>query len=146
MVNRFLALLLLPLVSIAALGCAEEPTKIDNPPSGDTALHLLISNQSFDVDPVDVDVFIDGKHVVTGDLQVNSQHTWYPFDFYVPTGHHTIRALGMGGDVTLNADFDVSTETWGVLNFWYSEDTQGVAKGTPEHFDWMTSTTEPIFN
>jgi hypothetical protein len=145
MVKRF-ALLLLTLFSLAALGCSQEPTKIDDPPSGNIALHLLISNQSFDLDPVDVDVFIDKKHVVTGDLRVNGQHTWYPFDFYVPAGPHTLRVEGLGGDVTLNADFDVSAETWGVLNFWYYEDAQGGAEATPKHFDWTTSTTEPMFD
>lgn len=144
MMNRF-ALLLLSLFSIIALGCATEPTKIGSPPSGDLALHLLISNQSFDLDPVDIDVFLDGKHVVTGDFHVNGQHTWVPFDFSVPAGHHTLRVEGVGGDVTLNAGFDMSAETWGVLNFWYYKDAQGGAEATPKHFDWTLSPTQPFF-
>jgi hypothetical protein len=55
--------------------------------------HLYVSNQSFDIGQVDIDVYIDDVHVVTGGFVVEQQHTRLRFDFNIAPGTHSIRAV-----------------------------------------------------
>ena len=43
-------------------------------------LHFYVSNQSFDLDPVDIDVYVDDVKLITGDFLVEGQHSWHAYD------------------------------------------------------------------
>lgn len=82
-------------------------------------LHLYVSNQSFAVDPVDVDVFVDGVKLVTGDFLVGNQHTFVRFDFQAATTKHTLRAVTQKGGVERTEPVDVpASGRWVVVMFW----------------------------
>jgi len=80
--------------------------------------HLYVSNQSFDIDPVDIQVYIDGDEVVNGIFSVESQHTWILFDLDLDVGEHTVRAVGHNGQAELTGTFLVTEEHWGLVEFW----------------------------
>ncbi len=86
------------------------------------ALHLYVSNQSFDINPVRIEVFIDDLAVICGDFDVGDQHNWTLFDMELEPGTHTIRAVGNEGGAELAETFDMDGERWAVIDFWfYSE-------------------------
>jgi hypothetical protein len=110
------------LFGFALTGCgggnpdANTTTAIVTASSGN--FHLYVSNQSFDIDPVDIQVFIDGKEVVNDTFKVESQHTWILFNLELEPEKHTLRAVGHGGEAELSESFVTSTEDWGVVEFW----------------------------
>jgi hypothetical protein len=110
-----------------------EPLKIADVPApagADTApLHLYVSNQSFENDLVQIDVFMNGTRVVTGDFPVGSQHNWYEFDIEVPVGTLSVRAIGIDGNADLGQQIEVPAERWVVIDYWFYPDE---AEG--EHF------------
>jgi hypothetical protein len=109
--------------------------ELDAPSNVAVPFHVYVSNQSFDLDPVDVDLFVDGKKVVTGDFRVEGQHTWIEFDFTIAVGEHTIRAVTQKGNVERTETIEIpSGEHWAVVNFWYSAKTQGGAEETAPSF------------
>jgi hypothetical protein len=120
-----------------------EPEKLaDLPGDGDTVtLHMYVSNQSFDVSPVDIDIWLEDTHVVTGGFDVEGQHNWVLFDLQVPGGPYALHAEGFGGSVVIDEAVPVPEERWGVLEFWYYT-------GDPTHplFTWNLFETPVAFN
>lgn len=119
-----------------------EPEKLADPPSdGDTVpLHLYVSNQSVEISPVGIDVWLDGTHVVTGGFEVGGQHNWILFELRVPPGTHALHAEGRGGAIVLDITVPVAGERWGVLDFWYYYGDPG------PRFIWNLSDTPVVFN
>jgi hypothetical protein len=83
--------------------------------------HLWVSNQSFDVDPVDIQVYVDDNQVVCDSFRVESQHTWILFELELDRGEHSLRAVGLDGQVEFVETFGVSDEHWGLVMFWTEE-------------------------
>jgi hypothetical protein len=114
--------------------------------------HILTSNQSFDLDPVDIDLYVDGQHVVTGDFVVEGQHTWIVegqhtwinFDFEIGDGTHELRAVTKKGAVEKVEKFSVAGERWAVVDFWYAK-TRGSAEETPPSFGMNLYDEQPRF-
>lgn len=98
-----------------------DPEKLsDVPADGETVpLHLYVSNQSFDISPVGIDIWLQETHVITGGFHVEGQHNWILFELEVPVGNHVLRAESLEGSVVLNESIRVAAERWGVLDFWY---------------------------
>lgn len=89
-------------------------------------LHVYVSNQSFDLDPVDIRVELDGDLAVTGDFLVEGQHSWHVFKFEVPEGSIRLDARTIVGDAELSQSLDVTADLYAVLDFWYYP-------GDPDH-------------
>jgi hypothetical protein len=119
------------------------PTKLTSlSTDGDgVTLHLYVSNQSFHLSLVDIDIWLDDTHMVTGGFDVEGQHNWILFDLQMPAGSHSMRAEALDGTVLLNVAVPVPQERWGVLDFWYYTD-------DPSHpqFTWNLSATPVAFN
>ena len=107
-------------LSLALAGCSgtSNSTPVESATSGN--FHLYVSNQSFDIDPVNIQVYIDGEMIVDGTFRVESQHTWILFDLELEPGEHTLRAVGNNGDAELAETFNISDEHWGAVGFWAS--------------------------
>jgi hypothetical protein len=106
---------------------ASEEVKCDVVP-GDLAatadsflFHLWVSNQSFDVDPVDIRIYVDDHQVVCDSFRVESQHTWILFELELDEGDHSLRVAGLDGEVELVDTFEVANEHWGLVMFWTEE-------------------------
>jgi hypothetical protein len=89
-------------------------------------LQLYVSNQSFDIDPVDITVELDGDVAVIGNFLVEGQHSWHVFKFEVPKGVHRLDARTEVGDATLTQSIDVNATRYAVLDYWYYP-------GDPDH-------------
>lgn len=94
-------------------------------PDPDGNLVLYVSNQSFDLDPVDIAIELDGARVVGQSFEVESQHNWERFVLRVAPGDHTLRAHSVKGDATLTKRFTVEDKHWAVVDFWYSDGKSG---------------------
>jgi hypothetical protein len=136
------------LLVLTVSGCAplETPHKVNELSPGDVPLHLIVSNQSFDIDPVDIDVYVDEVHAISGDFEVGSQHTFLTFDFTTGAGPHALRAVGHGREVALGESFELTGETWGVLMFWYYARSEDGHEADAEHFSWSAQPTRPMFD
>ncbi len=89
-------------------------------------LQLYVSNQSFDIDPVDIRVELDGDVAVVGDFLVEGQHSWHVFKFEVPEGSVRLDARTIVGEAELTQTFNVTTDRYAVLDYWYYP-------GDPDH-------------
>jgi hypothetical protein len=125
---------------------AELPRKLaELPENGETPFHLVVSNQSFDTDPVRIDVYVDDVRVVTGDFKVEGQHSYHTFDFSTAPGTHHVRAVTVDG-IEIEEDVVLTEETWGILMFWHYATAQGGAEVTPKSLSWSTRDSQPMWD
>ncbi len=96
------------LLAVFVVGCSGE-NKSD--------FILYVSDQSFDLSPVEIKVYIDDKLVINEDFEVGNQHNWNEFRFKLSPGSHTIKAVTAEG-IILEKDFTIVARTYGVLNYW----------------------------
>ena len=89
---------------------------------------LTVSNQSFDIDPVDILVKIDGITVIDDEFLVKQQHNYHHFDFILKPGTHTIYAESTKGKYQLNEEFTIEKELWASLDFQYYEGDETLPK------------------
>ena len=82
---------------------------------------LTVSNQSFDIDPVDILVKIDGITVIDDEFLVKQQHNYHHFEFLLKPGTHTIYAESNRGNHQLNEEIIIEKELWASLDFQYHE-------------------------
>ena len=108
----------------------------------DGNLQLYVSNQSFDVDPVDITVEIDGTVAVVGDFLVEGQHSWSLFEFDVAKGTHLLDARTTVGDAELSETFEVTADRYAVLSYWYYPDDPE----TPRMFSLYLLEEPPLFD
>ncbi len=117
------------IVSLLMIGCYQ----FDNPDETDDNILtqnedgnfvLYVSNQSFDITPVDITIHIDGKLAVSSDFEVGSQHNWIKYIFELAPGSHTLVALSEIGVTEMAEEIEITDEpVWAVVNFWYDSDT-----------------------
>jgi len=98
------------------------------------SLFLYVSNQSFDVTPVDIKVTIDDKVVADQSFEVGNQHTWKEFPLVLSKGRHKLHVESMKGQSVLDKELDIKNRHWAALDFWYSEKERGGAPPAPKHF------------
>jgi len=89
---------------------------------------LTVSNQSFDIDPVDIVVMIDNKTVIDKEFLVKFQHNYQTFEFDLTPGTHTLYAESLEGKYTLKEEFTIVKELWASLDFEYYEDDETLPK------------------
>jgi hypothetical protein len=143
--RSLLALALLASACTTSIESAPDPPRQHLPRSDDPTFTLYVSNQSFDLSPVDIQVGIDGQTAVTGDFVVEGQHTWIPFDFELAPGPHQLRVASWAGGAMLDQafDFDMDARRWGVLSFWYYA--AGSPEPTPHQFSFQVLDEPPVF-
>ena len=126
--NRIAALAVLVLIVVScqpggANPCEGKPTRSDIATSNDPAvLHLWVSNQSPDIDPVAIEVAIDGTLVVCDWFDVEDQHNWIEYVIRLDERDVMLQAQATGGEANLTQEFSMPPELWGVLEFWFYED------------------------
>jgi len=122
-------------IALATLitGCNEKNSSSDNTlpaiepnnildPNGNFSLY--VSNQSFEIDPVDMIVSIDGVRIVANHYTVGKQHTLIEYKLNLSPGDHTIHVVSRLGDATLTETFTLEESkppiNAGVVTYWYS--------------------------
>jgi hypothetical protein len=102
-------------------------------------LHLYVSNQSRDIDPVAVQITLDGEVVVDQEFEFLDMHNWILFKLMVPPGDHVLHAVAPEVGVELRETFEVDGERWAVVDFW----AEPVGHGPGPRFTWLIQA-EPI--
>lgn len=133
-VSAFFVGLLIALVGCSALppaGSADDPSW-DPAPAPDGNFTLYVSNQSFDIESVDIVVEVDGVRVVDDVFAVESQHNWKQYVIDLAPGTHTLTARSVEGDATFEQSFEVTGDHWAAVDYWYVTEERGTP--TPKQF------------
>lgn len=84
---------------------------------------LLVSNQSFDVTPVDIKISIDGQVIVKDDFDVQGdqlpQHNWQRYHLRIEDGSHSLAAESKKGKAQERITFEVSGLHTVTIAFWH---------------------------
>ena len=126
-----------------------KPTLVGTPDAPENVavpFHLILSNQSFDVDPVDLEVYVDGVHVVTGDFAVGSQHTFVQFDFPLAVGEHALKVVSKRGKAERTATVAVNGERWAVVMYWWYATARGGQPADTPSISVDVQDTQPLFD
>jgi hypothetical protein len=142
----FLAVAAATATMAAAAGCepVHEPRQHLEPPAT-PGLTLLVSNQSFELDPVDITIRLDDQLAVTGDFRVEGQHTWLPFDFDLGEGLHRIDVTTADAEAELHETFTLPGRGWAVVMFWYYPPGSS-SEPTPPQFTFSVHDEPPAFH
>ena len=83
---------------------------------------LLISNQSFDIDPVDIEIRIDGDVVVKDNFNVQkgelAQHNWQQYHLHLSNGSHQLTATAKKGKAQLQTELLVEGTQTVMIAYW----------------------------
>ncbi len=82
---------------------------------------LYVSNQSFDMSPVDITVHINGKKAVSADFAVGNSHTWVKHTFQLAPGKHKIAAVSQKGSSRIEKEIEVKDKHWVVIDYWFTK-------------------------
>ena len=107
-------LILIVFVALLISGCST---------GNDNNFILYVSDQSFDISPVDMKIYVDGQLIIDDDFEVGNQHNWKKYEYKLGIGKHTIKAVSQKGDAVLEEDFFVLNKRWAVLDYWSSQTT-----------------------
>ena len=137
---RYTVRMLLVLAVVIALWLALVPIN----------LTLYVSNQSPAVDPVDVQVEVDGQLVANDQFRFGDGHTQRRFVLPLRLGWHRIDARTVKGESVLQSEFSMFWSRWAVLNYWYYPDKPDVPWPrdwkTPKHFSFNIWSKPPAFD
>lgn len=103
------------------VGCATEPHQITPEPENPN-FTLYVSNQSFDIDRVGIQVDLAGELAVAGDFDVEGQHTWHQFRFELPADVGIPLEARAHGDVLTDTITVRDAHDYAVINFWSSDE------------------------
>lgn len=126
--------------ALLLVGCAVEPHQITPAPENPN-FTLFVSNQSFEIDRVGIQVDLDGELAVDGDFDVEGQHSWHEFTFRVPAGVE-IKLQARAHDDVLSETFKVTDDhDYAVINFWSADQNSS----TP-YLDYFFQDDRPFFD
>jgi hypothetical protein len=88
-------------------------------------LTLLISNQSFDINPVDIEIKIDGEVVVKDNFNVQqgqlSQHNWQQYHLQLSRGSHQLVATSKKGKAQLQTELKIEAAQTSMIAYWKNQ-------------------------
>jgi hypothetical protein len=80
-------------------------------------VHFFVSNQSLAVDPVAIEVGIDGRRIFQRELSTGSQHNWERVTISASAGKHTLTVSEAKTGTRQSQELNVSGERWVVIRF-----------------------------
>jgi len=102
---------------------------------------LWVSNQSFAITPVDIQIEVDGKLVAKGLFHVETQHTIIPFGLNLRPGKHSIHIWSEKGMAEKKMEFEIQDQNVGIVEYWYYPDDH--YHPTPKNFTFRIQN-EPL--
>jgi hypothetical protein len=134
--KRLSQLSLLAIIVWMSDGCSTpnsvSPKSVVTDPNGN--FHLYVSNQSFAISPVDIEVFIDGEQIVNESFDVGSQDSFKTFVLRLSPGRHKIVAESSEGHAKLEQTIEVDNKLWAALAYWSSPKSKGDVESYLGHF------------
>ena len=90
---------------------------------------FLLSNQSFDINPVDIEVRLDGKVAIEGEFDVTGdqmpQHNWLHYRFQLESGDHELTVSSDRGEAQLATVLAVAGMHTVAVAFWHGRQVAG---------------------
>jgi|1_EtaG_2_1085319.scaffolds.fasta_scaffold39629_1 hypothetical protein len=141
--NKNLLTIFLILQSLFQIGCKEDTTIMMLPQNENGNVSLMVSNQSFAINPVDIKIYIDDTLAVNEEFEVGNQHNWKRFRFDISNGEHFIMVKSIKGAAILEQSFSITDSAhWVYVNYWYYTDDQ-LWGPTEKRFDFNNFTEKP---
>lgn len=101
-------------------------------PQGNVVLY--VSNQSLDLERVDIAIEVDGQPVLDQYFNVGSQHNFKQFILRLASGRHVLTAQSIKGKASLKKSFFVTGKRWVAVDYWYYTKEHGTP--LPRQFDF----------
>ncbi|MFC1505778.1 hypothetical protein ACFLQ6_01765 [Thermoproteota archaeon] len=108
---------------------------------------LFASNQSLEINVVDIEILIDGKIAVKSEFAVAGnqlpQHNWRQFRFQLERGIHSIVISSKKGNARLEREFRVSGSHTAYIAYWYDMNNQKMS--SKKYFTFTISDKSPAY-
>jgi hypothetical protein len=95
----------------------------------DSNVTLLVSNQSFDINPIDIEISIDEDVVVQDEFDVQGdqppQHNWQQYHLCLDDGQHSLVAKSEKGQAQLHTMLEVAGACTLTIAYWYDRRSAG---------------------
>jgi len=95
-------------------------------------LTLYVANQSFDLNPVDIKVTLDGDVVAQGIFFAATGGNWRRYDLTLGPGRHVLHAVTRKGAAGLRREFTAAGPRWMAVAFRFRSPAGGA--GTVRYF------------
>ena len=105
---------------------------------------LYVSNQSSEVNPVDITVAIDGQVLVDKSFEVGSGHNYDHIVLRLPPGTHTLVAYSEKGEARVERSFEVTDEQTAFVDYVYHSGAHGTPAPRQMHFWTFEGVTKPF--
>ncbi len=88
----------------------------------ETNVELVISNQSFDTDPVDIEILVDGKQILNEKFHVDgdqpAQHNWKRHRISLVDGPHILTVSSKKGQAKMEKKLQVIKSLTVTIAYW----------------------------
>jgi len=95
---------------------------------------IYVSNQTAEVNPVNIKVSIDQKAILNQNFPCGSGHNWSRFKVSLKEGRHQLVVTSSNGDAGLDVVFTVDKPMWLVIDYWGKNHFQLVISHEPVGF------------
>ena len=109
--------LLVSALGAFCIGCQDFGTPTI-PLAEDGNFIVFVSNQSSEVDPVDIQLYIDGRLAVDQDFAHRGGHNWIEFEYQLEGDTHTLRCVSRKGQAETSRVMVLSASPWAVVDYW----------------------------
>lgn len=113
----------------------------DNTEGNLVNVRLMVSNQSFEVDPVDIEITLDDSKIIDEKFKTGTGHSYKYFWVKLAEGKHKISIATENGGAVLKKEFEVTRkQRWISIAYWYSSgktiEGQMSCAASPKKFDF----------
>lgn len=128
------------IISFCFLFCDQTPTNPKIEPVHSDLLNqdgnfvLYVSNQSYDINPVDIFIKIDNSPVIHKYFDVGNQHNCHTYKLLLPPGKHDLEVSSQKGNAILDTSFTVTDSNWACIDYWFYSNKH--YNPTPRHFSF----------
>ena len=110
MVRKHITIAVLLMIILATIGIGSFVF------SQDVEIVIYVSNQSFEKDPADIKVYIDGNLKIEDEYHVRSAHNWTRYTFSVNFGRHEIKVVCENNSLKTVEDSWFTSKRYVVIN------------------------------
>ena len=100
-----------------SLSCTDDNSLIPQVENGNFSIY--VSNQSSTLDPVDINVYIDGKPAIKQEFYWLNGSNHLIFQFQLDGEEHRLSATSVNGNISKDTTFNLTITPYSYISFWY---------------------------
>lgn len=133
----------LALLAVSLPSCTHPVSGAPFPsPEGSPELHVGLTNQSPDVDPLEVSVRVDGVSIFEGALPYEGGVLLRSWSLRVPPGAHVLDVESPNGGASLHETFETGAQPeWALVSYWRDGGSRPNGPASAR-FDWSIDSRE----